>query len=152
MSVQSRVMASVEANRKELIRTCSELIQINTENPPGDCSKLIEYLKSQYEEIGVEFFTISAEETALRSKSLGYPRDNFVARLGESKREIGLEIGTHMDVVPPGPRDKWRYPPFSGTVSSGKIWGRGACDAKCSLVAQLFSMKALWDSGVKIDK
>lgn len=152
MSDQSRIIASVEANAKELVRTCSELIQINTENPPGDCSKLIEYLKSQYKEIGVEFFTISAKETALRDKSLRYPRDNFVARHGGSKREIGLEIGTHMDVVPPGASDKWRYPPFSGAVSGGKIWGRGACDAKCSLASQLFSMRALWDSGVKLDK
>ena len=57
-----------------------------------------------------------------------------------------------MDVVPAGEPSTWTYPPFSGKISGGKIWGRGACDAKCSLAAQLFATHALIDSGVSLDK
>ena len=33
---------------------------------------------------------------------------------------------SHMDVVEAG--GEWKYPPFSGTVAEGKVWGRGAAD------------------------
>ncbi len=35
---------------------------------------------------------------------------------------------SHMDVVPA--EGQWTYPPFSGTIADGKIWGRGAGDIK----------------------
>ncbi len=42
---------------------------------------------------------------------------------------------SHMDVVEPG--EGWKYPPFSGEIAEGKVWGRGAADTKCSLMALL---------------
>lgn len=43
----------------------------------------------------------------------------------------------HTDVVPPGPLDKWRYPPFAGVVDDGHLYGRGAADMKGSLAAMV---------------
>ena len=40
---------------------------------------------------------------------------------------------SHMDVVEA--TGDWKYPPFSGTIAEGKVWGRGAADTKCSLMA-----------------
>ncbi|MBR5134252.1 MAG: M20/M25/M40 family metallo-hydrolase [Clostridia bacterium] len=41
----------------------------------------------------------------------------------------------HQDVVEaPG---EWRYPPFSGTIADGKLWGRGTLDTKGGLFAML---------------
>ena len=40
---------------------------------------------------------------------------------------------SHMDVVEA--TGQWKYPPFSGTIAEGKVWGRGAADTKCSLMA-----------------
>lgn len=39
---------------------------------------------------------------------------------------------SHQDVVPvvPGTEGDWKYPPFSGAVAEGYIWGRGALDIK----------------------
>ena len=33
---------------------------------------------------------------------------------------------SHMDVVEA--TGQWKYPPFSGTIAEGKVWGRGAAD------------------------
>lgn len=41
----------------------------------------------------------------------------------------------HTDVVPPGPADAWRTPPFTPTLIDGMLYGRGAADMKSSLAA-----------------
>ena len=42
----------------------------------------------------------------------------------------------HHDVVP-ARAEQWKYPPFSGEVAEGKIWGRGTLDDKGGLWAML---------------
>lgn len=78
---------------------------------------------------------------------------------------------SHMDVVPPGdapiqnkegdtfnPLDKarpaiqevaeqWDYPPFSGAVANGRIYGRGALDMKGMLFSLMESMTGLIKKG-----
>ena len=41
----------------------------------------------------------------------------------------------HTDVVPEGDANKWKYSPYSGKVSDGKIYGRGAADMKGAIAA-----------------
>jgi succinyl-diaminopimelate desuccinylase len=43
----------------------------------------------------------------------------------------------HTDVVPTGPAEKWKYPPFEPTINEGYIYGRGTADMKGSLAAML---------------
>jgi succinyl-diaminopimelate desuccinylase len=43
----------------------------------------------------------------------------------------------HTDVVPSGPAEHWRTPPFEATEKNGYIHGRGAADMKGSLAAML---------------
>ncbi len=40
---------------------------------------------------------------------------------------------SHQDVVPA--EGEWSYPPFSGQIAEGKVWGRGTSDTKASLMA-----------------
>lgn len=54
---------------------------------------------------------------------------------------------SHMDVVEGGDEDKWKYPPFSGTVADGRIWGRGSVDTKGALCAILESVEHLLSEG-----
>lgn len=48
-------------------------------------------------------------------------------------------LTAHYDVVPviPDSEDAWRYPPFSGEIADGFVWGRGALDNKSAVIAQL---------------
>ena len=43
----------------------------------------------------------------------------------------------HTDVVPTGPVESWRYPPFEGKVVEDTLHGRGAADMKGSLAAMV---------------
>jgi carboxypeptidase PM20D1 len=55
----------------------------------------------------------------------------------------------HMDVAPVACEtlDQWVYPPFSGMVADGFIWGRGAIDMKGHLVALLEAIEEQLESG-----
>jgi carboxypeptidase PM20D1 len=55
----------------------------------------------------------------------------------------------HMDVVPvePGTEEKWTQPPFAGHIADGFIWGRGAIDDKCNVVAVLEAVETLLRAG-----
>lgn len=46
-----------------------------------------------------------------------------------------LAFAGHTDVVPTGPLEQWKSPPFTPTHRDGKLYGRGACDMKTSLAA-----------------
>lgn len=60
----------------------------------------------------------------------------------------------HMDVVPvaPGEDDKWLYPPFSGELAEGFVWGRGTIDTKGSLVAILEASELLLSQGFQPER
>lgn len=51
----------------------------------------------------------------------------------------------HLDVVPvePGTEKEWTYPPFSGTMASGYIWGRGTMDDKVAVLGPLEAVEHL---------
>lgn len=50
----------------------------------------------------------------------------------------------HYDVVPAEEqKENWSFPPFSGAVEGGYIWGRGAMDDKSSLMALLEAAEEL---------
>ncbi|MFZ2900331.1 MAG: M20/M25/M40 family metallo-hydrolase [Saprospiraceae bacterium] len=67
---------------------------------------------------------------------------NFAASLyALSERKPNVLFLNHIDVVEAdASKQVWRYPPFSGTVAEGKIWGRGAYDNKGAGIMQLFAI------------
>ena len=54
----------------------------------------------------------------------------------------------HMDVVP-ADSATWSYPPFSGAIAGGYVWGRGALDDKVGVLGALESVEALLGQGFR---
>ena len=61
----------------------------------------------------------------------------WALRPGPTPQAPVLVFAGHTDVVPPGPRERWRSDPFEPTVRDGCLWGRGASDMKGSLAAMV---------------
>ncbi|WP_132251994.1 succinyl-diaminopimelate desuccinylase [Methylobacterium segetis] len=65
--------------------------------------------------------------------------ENLYARIGTAGP--CLLLAGHTDVVPPGEAGAWRHGPFSGEVTEGVLYGRGAVDMKggiaCLMAATL---------------
>ena len=60
-----------------------------------------------------------------------------------------LILQGHCDVVPAGPLDMWKYPPFKPTIEDGWLYGRGAGDMKSGTIAALYALDALKAAGLK---
>lgn len=61
-----------------------------------------------------------------------------------------LLLNGHVDVVPAGDPADWSHPPFTPTVTEGRIYGRGAVDMKGGLACGLHAAKAIIDAGIDL--
>jgi acetylornithine deacetylase/succinyl-diaminopimelate desuccinylase-like protein len=100
----------------------SDLIRIQTVNPPGGELGLAKYLKDLFESKGIKNETIEPSPG----------RASFFAYLGEGERS--LLFLSHTDVVPA--TEGWSFPPFSGDIKDGFVHGRGALDCKGLVAAE----------------
>jgi acetylornithine deacetylase/succinyl-diaminopimelate desuccinylase-like protein len=118
------------------VRLASELIRIDTVNPPGNERPAQEMLAGALTDAGWECELAAAEPA----------RPNLVARLeGESDGPTLAMIG-HVDTVPADP-DDWARDPWSGAVHDGELWGRGAQDMKGQVAAEVAACIELAQSG-----
>ncbi|MDY6367055.1 MAG: Sapep family Mn(2+)-dependent dipeptidase [Clostridia bacterium] len=85
------------------------------------------------------------------AKNLGFKTKNYDGYAGEVTFGEGREIGIigHVDVVPEG--EGWNTPPYVLTEKDGYLCGRGVLDDKGPLLASLFALKELKDSGEKVN-
>jgi len=75
--------------------------------------------------------------------------DGYVQEItiGESEKIFGVTV--HSDVQPVD-ESAWRESPWDGVIKDGELWGRGAIDDKGPLVAIMYGMRALLDSGLPL--
>ncbi len=106
-----------------------DLIKLDTTNPPGNESRIAEYLKQV-----ADSYSIPNELLGPDPKRL-----NFVARLKGNGHGRPLLLMAHSDVVP-AERPLWTIDPFRGEQRGGFIYGRGAIDDKSLLAAELAVM------------
>jgi len=104
----------------EVARLLSEIIRVDTSNPPGNEGKLAELLKSKLAPLG---FEIDIIPTPAAGKA------HLVARLRGDGSKRPVLIASHEDVVGVE-REKWSVDPFAGVIRDGYVWGRGAIDFK----------------------
>jgi succinyl-diaminopimelate desuccinylase len=98
------------------------LVAIDTQNPPGREVEAAALLASELEAIGFA--------TEIRPVAEG--RANVVGRIDNGAGPC-FAFNSHMDTVPVG--GGWTSDPFRLTERDGKLFGRGACDAKGPIVA-----------------
>ncbi|MEJ7812523.1 MAG: M20/M25/M40 family metallo-hydrolase [Gemmatimonadaceae bacterium] len=133
-----------DAMRDETVRVMSEYLKVNTTNPPGNELAAARYLEGILVREGFEVQILDTAE-------LGAGRANLYARLKGSGAKRAIALVHHMDVVPSDPRG-WTQPPFSGAVTDGYLYGRGALDMKGEGIIHLMAMLALKRSGAPLTR
>ncbi len=121
-----------------LVQTLADLIRINSVNPAytngrPEC-EIQRYIMEFFEGRGIEF----------RIQEVLPDRPNVIIRTPGRRHDDKIIFEAHVDTA--GVEDMI-VPPFEPTVSSGRMYGRGACDTKAGLAAMMHAVADLKVSG-----
>jgi acetylornithine deacetylase/succinyl-diaminopimelate desuccinylase-like protein len=125
----------------ETLRHFQALVQIDSTNPPGNETRVADYLKKILEAEDIPVILAAQDPT----------RANVIARLKGNGSKRPLLIMGHSDTVKVDPA-KWAFPPFSAHVDGGYVYGRGTLDDKSDLTAALMTMLLLKRSSTPLDR
>jgi acetylornithine deacetylase/succinyl-diaminopimelate desuccinylase family protein len=128
-------------NPEEVVEFLQSLIQNRSDFPPGDCRLAIQVVADKLKTAGVHLKPFTRQEL----------QPNLLAAFPSDGAGKCLMLHAHIDTVPAGERERWRFDPFSGTISDGKIFGRGAGDDKSSVAVQVMALISLARAGVQLD-
>ena len=145
-----------------LIRTLLIPSKKSTYVPNPDPARAEEYARKLSRMVQCE--TVSVPETNQREKFLGFHQvlaglfpltheklekteiDGNLLYYWKGKSSAKpLVLMSHQDVVPA--EGDWEHGPFSGDIADGKVWGRGASDTKCSVMAFFQAVEELLKEG-----
>ena len=134
--------------------------------PNPDPKRTDEYVKKLSEM--VQYETISKRGEVNTDKFLGFHKvleklfptvheklekteidGNLLFKWKGKSSEKPILIMSHQDVVEA--TGDWKYPPFSGEIAEGKVWGRGTSDTKCTVMAFLQAAEELLKEGYTPD-
>lgn len=130
---QSQVRSLADGARGRVVDFCRRLIQ--TPSPFGQEERVAGLVQEELRAFRYDDVQVDAA-------------GNVIGRLaGGGGRPIMLHA--HMDIVDPGDLSRWSHDPYAGDVADGFLWGRGACDDKGSLAAQVYALGLLREAGLK---
>lgn len=121
---------------EEIVETALELIQIDTQNPPGETTAAIDAIDTTLSNHGLETERIIADPA----------KPNLFAQLNGQRDETLLFNG-HVDTVP-FTADSWTCDPL-GERDGERLYGRGATDMKGPLAAMLRAFLVLAEADSK---
>lgn len=125
----------------EAIRHFQALVQIDSTDPPGNETKVVEYVKKVLEAEGIPTILVAKDPA----------RANLIARLKGNGSKRPLLIMGHSDTVRVD-ASRWTFPPFSATRQGGYVYGRGTLDDKSDLLAAMMTMLTLKRANVPLDR
>ena len=118
-----------------------DLVKIDTSNPPGNETKVAEYLKEISDGHGLAGEILGGDPK----------RMNFVARLRGTGKGRPVLLLAHSDVAP-ADRAQWTVDPFGGEIRNAAIYGRGVWDDKSLLAADLAVMVEIKRRNIKLNR
>lgn len=125
----------------ESVHHLQELLRIDTTNPPGNETPAVEYLAGILQQEGYDPHLIESVPG----------RGNLVVRYAGTGERKPFLLYVHTDVVA-AESQYWTYPPFSGNLADGCIWGRGALDVKSMVAQGLMVMLMLKRHGIRLKR
>jgi acetylornithine deacetylase len=149
--LEERVLAAVDV--EGMLAYLSELIAVPSVT--GQEMAAQEHVAAQMRQIGLEVDLWELDFETLRQhpaycSEVDRSRDLGLVGILGGDAGRSLILNGHVDVVPAGDETLWSFPPWQGSLSDGRIYGRGALDMKGGLCCALFAAKAIIDAGVTL--
>jgi acetylornithine deacetylase len=158
--LSSKIAAAVDALCGELIAFLQTLVR--TPSLPGQEQRAQQLVADKLRALGLGVDVVSSELDDLKNHPAfcddGVPfreRLNVIGRWrgsGEAQSSANprsLILNGHMDVVPTGSESLWSDSPWSGAIRDGQLYGRGSCDMKAGVAANVFAIQTLQSLGYR---
>ncbi|MEE8738249.1 MAG: M20/M25/M40 family metallo-hydrolase [Bifidobacterium sp.] len=127
----------------DVVSLCSNLIRFDTTN--------YEHGRAQGEAACVDYIeSLLCDAPFPRIRLESAPsRSNLIVTVTGTRPELpALVCQGHLDVVPADP-ELWSFDPFSGEISDGYVYGRGAVDMKDFVAAMIAVLRSWAANGVR---
>ena len=132
MNAEKIILDKVEENRQQIIDFVQKIVQIPSLS--GEEFEIGQALKKGMEDWGLE-------DVEVVEKVPKHP--NLLARVNGKADGPTLVFNGHMDVIAPGDESQWTYPPYSGAIVDGNLYGRGTVDMKTSTCTMMLASAIL---------
>jgi len=122
----------------------SDLVRINTVNPPGNESATAKYISAIFQKEGISNEVIE----------MAPGRSVVIARMQAGPLpdpSNALLLLAHQDTVGVDAK-KWNADPFAATIRDGYMWGRGSIDDKAMLAANIATIVELRRTGAHLTR
>ncbi|MEV7687447.1 ArgE/DapE family deacylase [Streptomyces bungoensis] len=154
-SDEAAALAAVDEGA--VARLLLELLAIPSVTGSAAESDLQHHLARHAGRLGLDVDLWSVDLPAIRAlpgfPGTEAPRDEawgLVATTPDTGDGPTMILQGHVDVVPPGDLRQWEGDPFTPRTSGDIVHGRGACDMKAGLVANLAALAAIRASGARL--
>jgi acetylornithine deacetylase/succinyl-diaminopimelate desuccinylase-like protein len=142
--MSSPAVAYARENHPRFLSELKDLLRIPSistlpENK-ADCRRAAEFLLAELTRIGFDHAKLLETE--------GNPLV-YADWLHADGKPTALFYG-HYDVQPTDPEDEWLSPPFEPTERDGNLYGRGTCDDKGQVWAQIKALESLMAANGKL--
>jgi len=137
--IEKKVVNSISENK--VINLAQKMIQIDSQNPPGNEKELAEFICNILRDIGlkVEFLDFLPN------------RPNLVGLYESNISKKTLLFDGHLDTVPIGDSTLWTVEPLGGIIKEGHLYGRGSVDMKSSISAFICALQTILDLNVTLN-
>jgi acetylornithine deacetylase/succinyl-diaminopimelate desuccinylase-like protein len=143
MTTLPELLAQVDAARDELVKLTQDLVRFRTVStgvmPTGNETPAAMFLHELFAREGIASEVVESAPT----------RGSVVARIPGDGTAQSLMLMGHLDVVPVEDPAQWKRDPFGAEIADGRIHGRGACDMKGMVAAEVIAALILKRAGVR---
>jgi acetylornithine deacetylase len=149
------IAAAVDRLESETVQRLQELIRIPSVT--GNEHDVQQAVARQLNDLGLEIdiwepdpadLAPYAGDVGLFESLAGRP--NVVGKRAGAGGGRSIILNAHIDTVEPGDPAQWSVDPFLGDLKDGLVFGRGACDMKAGLVAEIMALRALDEAGIRL--
>ncbi|URM52946.1 Sapep family Mn(2+)-dependent dipeptidase [Mycoplasma sp. SG1] len=145
--IDQKIQQLIDKYSNDIIKDVQKIVQIDTLFDGDSISDNAPFGKKIRQ--GMDYFLDKAKKDKFAIKD----DDGYAIIIEHGSKELSdmVMAAVHIDTVP-YLASEWEYPPLSGTISDGKIYGRGTQDDKGPLVAIYYALKIIRDLGVPVNK
>lgn len=142
MGSKQKIIKWVDEKEASIIKFLQELISVPSDNPPGDCRDIAEFIERRLKEFGIENTQrLEVDPADAQVRGLSHAQNILSIHKFGSGKQPEIVLNAYGDTVPPGLG--WDYDPYDGDIVDGAIYGRGAALAKSDISAYTFALLAL---------